>query len=627
MCGIHGIISSKRTQGEVRQTLLHMGRIQRHRGPDDRREAVYDHGGKQVGMGLVRLSILDLETGMQPIRAHDGTTIICNGQIYNYIELREKVKSEPFVSRGDIEVALHLYRVFGLEFLQYLNGMYAGAIFDPARRRMILFRDRFGIKPLYYMECGGDFIFSSEIKPMLDASGNPPGINRSRMAAYFTYRYVPGGETLFAQVRRLPPGSYLEYDLESGTHEIHRYWDYRLDRIIPEMKIEDASARFTELFTDAVRIRLRSDVEVGTLISGGIDSSAVSAQAALLKGKIKLYTIAFEEEKYNELPHVKSLLARKSQTFDQADLHVRYCRKAQLDTLPGIIRSLEEPISLGTLIPTDQVCALAAQQVKVVLTGEGADEVFAGYRKFMIEAAAAKYTNLADDLKKKLGDSYPELSAYLAAREPDPDKRYIQTERLFSEAQIKQMTGIDVNGDLFPPDARPFLSGRESDLNTAIAFESRFRLPDYVILRLDRLSMRHSLEARTPLLDYRLAEFAAVLPDILKANIETDQEKYICRYAYLNSGLLDSATVHRRKQPFTIPMADWLSNPADLPDFLQEIIYGGLIKEQGVIDPAFARKLFDDVKSDRIGPETLVSAADRAFSVIIFTLWYHEFFG
>lgn len=627
MCGIHGIISPKPDPGGIAEKLSRMGDLQCHRGPDDRRNSVFEYRRKQVGMGFVRLAILDLETGMQPIRARDGTSIICNGQIYNYVELREMVKTEPFVSRGDVEVALHLYRKLGLDFLHYLNGMYAGAIFDPRRHRMILFRDRFGIKPVYYTHADEDFLFSSEIKPLLEMSGKKAVLNRKRLPAYFTYRYVPGGETLFEGVHRLPPGSFLVYDLAKDTCKVRRYWEYRLDRMDPGISIRDAADRFAELFADAVRIRLRSDVEVGTLISGGIDSSAVSVQAALLRHRIRLFTIAFEEEKYNELPHVNALLSHHSTVFDRSALHVGYCRKSHLDTLPGIIRSLEEPISLGTLLPTDQVCALAARQVKVVLTGEGADEIFAGYRKFMIEAAAAHYDRLPEATQKRLTDAYPELCRYAANRAPDPKDRYIQTERLFSEAEIELLTGIRRKGNLFPPDARPHLKGTESDLNAAIAFESRFRLPDYVNLRLDRLSMRHSLEARTPLLDYRLAEFAATLPDMMKANIEADREKYICRYAYLTSGLLDAATVNRRKQPFTIPMADWLADPSDLPEFVKEIIFGNLIKDQGIIDPVFARQLFEEVEADRVGPETLVSAADRAFSIIIFTLWHHEFFN
>ena len=605
-----------------------MGKILRHRGPDDQKIKVHSVCGKSVGLGFVRLSILDLETGMQPIQcAVDETSILCNGQIYNYLELRELVKTEPFVSKGDVEVALHLYRLKGIDFLSYLNGMYAGAILDPGRQRLLLFRDRFGIKPLYYRKDKNDFLFSSEIKPLIAAGSIRPEMNSHRLVTYFTYRYIPGSETMFNGIMRVPPGSFLEYDLSSGKYQIKRYWDYRLDAVNQDMTLDDAADRFYDLFTDAVKIRLRSDVEVGSLISGGIDSSAVSAQSAIQQPAIRLFSIAFEEEKYNELKNVKNFLAANSGKFNSTKLNSQVCRKKHLANLPEIVKSLEEPISLGTLLPTDMVCEMAAKQVKVVLTGEGADEIFAGYRKFMIESAASQFTRLSEKKQNELLLFFPELNAYLVQRNNDPASRYIQNEALFASDEILKLTGQKPPVNLFSEDALPFLKGNEDPINQAIAFETRFRLPDYVILRLDRLSMRHSLEARTPLLDYRLAEFAATLPVRLKADLESVREKYICSYSYLKFNVLDYKTAYRRKQPFTIPIADWLAAPGTLPDFLQEILLGDVIRRQGILNSDYARTLAGKITTRGIGPETLVSAADQVFAIIIFTLWYQEFFS
>lgn len=627
MCGIYGMVSYNRSRGDIQSRLEAMGDLQRHRGPDDQKEVLYPIPGGTVGLGLVRLAILDLITGMQPIHCSiDNTAIVCNGQIYNFIELRDKVKSEPFYTKGDIEVALHLYRTKGVDFLNDLNGMYAGAIFDPFRNQVVLFRDRFGIKPLYYTTHDGNFVFSSEIKPLFFGSGVPKEMNRQRLATYFTYRYVPGGETLFKNIRKVPPGSYLIYDLIRRNFHIHRYWEYNLDRIKDHLLLDDAAEQFHELFKDAVRIRLRSDVEVGCLISGGIDSSAVSVQAAAFQPAMRLFSIGFEERKYDETNHVKALLKHKKSTFGSSRLYTQYCRKERLGLLPGIVRSLEEPISLGTLLPTDQVCEMASRQVKVVLTGEGADEIFGGYRKFMIESAASSFPTLSERMKKNLLASYPELRLYVPNREDDPAKRYIQNEALFSKDQIRELIGSDIGGDLIPEDAYPLLTGNEDPVNAAIGFESRFRLTDYVILRLDRLSMRHSLEARTPFLDFRLAEFAASLPVHYKVNLELEREKYICSYAYRKYNMLDDATAHRKKQPFTIPLADWLSNPKTLPDILQEIVMGDLIRQQGIINPDVAKNMAFEVSADGIGPETLVSTADQVFSIIIFSLWYQTFF-
>nr|MBL0731969.1 hypothetical protein [Desulfobacterales bacterium] len=286
---------------------------------------------------------------------------------------------------------------------------------------------------------------------------------------------------------------------------------------------------------------------------------------------------------------------------------------------------LEEPVSLGTILPTYQVCRLASEYVKVVLTGEGADEIFCGYRKFHLEMAAVAYPSLSAARRRLLHERYPELAGYLEIRESDPAKRYIQAELLFSNYEIKQLLGSKACLEKLPLNTLPFLTGSEHPINTAVAMESRFRLPDYVIQRLDKLSMHHSLEARTPFLDYRLAEFAATLPVDFKININSGHDKFICRDAFYKKGLLDQKTAFRGKQPFTIPMADWLAEPDDLPEALKEVLLGDMIEKQGIINPDFAKSLISNVSAKGIGPSTLVSSADQVFAISIFTLWYDIF--
>ncbi len=627
MCGISGIVSSSLPADEISRRLLAMNNLQQHRGPDDQRCQIYAVDGKQVGLGFVRLSILDLETGMQPLECRkDQSAIICNGQIYNYLELRGQVRDEPFVSRGDIEVALHLYRTKGLGFLQDLNGMYAGAIYDPRGGRLVLFRDRFGIKPLYYCVADGNFVFSSEIKPLLSGSRIKKELNANRLGTYFTYRYVPGTETLFKGIYKLPPGSYLIYDLNTGAHEIVRYWDYCLHRIDDAVSLDDAADAFYEIFSDAVRIRLRSDVEVGCLISGGIDSAAVSSMVGRMSPDLRLFTIGFDDDRYNEVPFVKDFIANMPEAFGSSRLFSKTCRQHHLHLLPEIVSSLGEPISLGTLIPTDQVCRMASEHLKVVLTGEGADEIFGGYRKFVIEAAVSCFPNLSRDQQKELLAAYPELESFLTRAPGDPAERYIRTEALFTMDQIQELTGRSFPDNPMPDDARPLLSGDEDPVNAMIAFESRMRLPEYVVLRLDRLSMRRSLEARTPLLDFRLAEFAARLPVSFKLDPLKQQEKLICRHAYLRHHIIDPATAMRRKQPFTIPLTEWLLDKASLPEPIADIFYGDTIVRQGVLDPAVVKKLAERATADGAGPYTLVSTADRLFAIVVFSLWYDAFF-
>ena len=627
MCGISGIITRSLDENEVLARLARMGSLQRHRGPDDQREQVFGAPeGRRIGLGLVRLSILDLETGMQPIVCpEDGSAIVCNGQVYNYVELRRELAGQPFVSRGDIETALHVYRKKGLDFLNDLNGMYGGAIYDPVKGRVVLFRDRFGIKPLYYTTHEGNFVFASEIKPLLAGSGRPARLNEARLATFFTYRYVPGEQTLFDGVLRLPPASFLVYDLRTGKHEIRRYWSYQPDRPDPAMTVEAAQETFYDLFSDAVHIRLRSDVEVGALVSGGIDSSAVASQAVALKGPSRLFTISFEEAVYDELSEVKAFLSANRRRFAGCEHIFQKCDRRMLDRLPGIVESLEEPISLGTVLPTDQVCELAGSHLKVVVTGEGADEIFAGYRKFLVEAAAHAYAALPAADQAELAATYPELLPYLAVRDRDPAKRYIQSELLFDAPFLEQLLGRGGLDTAFPADALPTVDPAGYPVNTAIAFECRARLPDYVILRLDKLSMRHSLETRTPFLDFRLAEFAARLPVHLKLDISAGMEKVVCRQAFERFAVLDRQTAFRKKKPFTIPMADWLSEPDWLPEPIREVVRGEMTSRQGIVDPVIFKRLVKNITSDNIGPHTLVSDADRVFAVIVFTLWYDRF--
>ena len=628
MCGVHGIITFSLSEDDIYRRLEDMGVLQVHRGPDDKKETVFSFDKGMLGFGFRRLSILDLETGMQPIVSpEDRSAIICNGQVYNYLELKAESPEMVYTTRGDIEVALNMYRKYGLDFLQKLNGMYAGAIYDRTESKVILFRDRFGIKPLYYTEWENNFFFSSEIKPLLKGSKRPPGLNRDRLETYFTYRYLPGTETMFSGIKRLPPGSYLVYDLNEKKYFIKRYWEYRLDRIIPDMDFDEASEHFISLFRDAVKIRMRSDVEVGTLLSGGIDSSAVSSQATFTKPDIRLFSISFDEDKYNELPVIKNFIRDNNDRFKDARHYTRLCGSETLYGLPEIVRSIEEPISLGTILPTDQVCKMASEKVKVVLTGEGADEIFAGYRKFLIEVAATEYKNLSGSAQRELEEVYPELKTYMKVRHENPVQRYIQSESLFTGAELRELTGKEHINNSFPEDSIPDLTGKEHPLNAALAMESRARLPDYVILRLDKLSMRHSLETRTPFLDYRLAEFAATLPVEFKANLKHNREKYICGNAFSRYSILDSNTAFRKKQPFTIPMADWLSTPELLPECVREIMYGDLVKKQGILNEKIIKKHIDLISKENVGPQTLVSEADRVFSIIIFSLWYDLFFS
>lgn len=624
MCGVSGIVSGSLSPGCMASLLSSMNASQRHRGPDETAVLLREN----VGLGFDRLAILDLATGMQPIEApKDGVTIACNGQVYNYIELRALLPGQDFATTGDMEVALHLYRKMGTGFLTLLNGMYAGAIHDPIRRRLIVFRDRFGIKPMHYAVTPEGFFFSSEVSPLLQMPGVSREMNTGLLPVFFTYRYIPGDRTIYRDISRIPPGSFLELNLDSGEYEITRYWDYGFSGPERYHDAHEAAGEFLRLFRDAVRIRLRSDVEVGSFLSGGIDSSAVASLTAAIKPDLKLFTVAFHEGSYDETKQVDQFVRAMGNLFVRTGRFVRKCSRNSLSSLPKIVRALGEPLSLGAVIPTDMVCGLASEHVKVVLTGEGADEIFAGYRKFLVEDAFVKYQGSGPEDRRALVRLYPELKRRLAAGEMTPTGRHIATEALFTPEEIRKLLGMECAVQLpHPLRDLPDLEGIHP-VKAMQAIECRTRLPDYVIARLDRLSMRHSLEARTPFLDYRLAEFAASLPVDLKVRPLLSLDKYICRKAFTDSGILPGDTALRPKKPFTMPMAQWFENPSTLPEELRDIALGREVDAQGILDGDMVRELAGKVSGRGVGPETLVSNGDRFFAPLVFTLWYRECFG
>lgn len=621
MCGVHGIVSPALGREELQRRLQLMGAAQRHRGPDDAGFRVWQDAGSSVGLGFDRLSIIDPQGGMQPIESPaDGCAIVCNGEVYNFIELRrDHLAGQPMLTGSDAEVALHLYRRYGDGFLDLCNGMFAGAVLDPRRQRLLLFRDRFGIKPLYYASTDQGLFFASETAALTRGMGGRPELDPAALSLYLTFRFVPGDTTALRRVRRLPPGCLMEVDLRTGEREVRRWWEYRPGAGRERLGGRQARELFAELLRDAVRIRLRSDVEVAAFVSGGIDSSSVASLAACVQPEIRLFTISFRDPLYDELPMVRAMMEAMPERFGATRLEPAVCRRDRLEELPDIVEAMGEPISLGTVLPTDQVCAMAAEKVKVVLTGEGADEVFAGYRKFLLEQAAAELSQ-GRGMPDGLLDRLPDLPGYLDRRRGGPARIYASSEALFDSGELARMLGRPCERVAVPPQAVPDLDGIREPLDRMLALECRTRLPDYVVARLDRLSMRHSLEARTPYLDYRLAELAGSLHPKDKVDLARMMGKAVCRDSLLESGMVDGKTAMRPKRPFTIPMAAWLLR-GGAPDLVREVFEGGMLAGQGLVDPKMALDTWRQVTTEGVEPDTLVSAADRAFALLCLTLW------
>ena len=645
MCGFYGIFSPNSDLARERVHLSSMGDLLGHRGPDHRAEHFFRGDWGTMGLGFTRLAILDLKTGDAPIISpSDGVTIAANGQIYNYIELKEELRGERFQTTGDIEVALHLYRRLGLDFVKQLNGMFAGVIFDPIKSSLLLFRDRFGIKPLYYTFEEDRFIFSSEIKALSAAMNGRLELNEKLLPVFFSYRHVPGEETLFKNIYRLPPSTIMELNLNSQDSKKLRYWDY-LDYADKNQKMDEqaAEAEFLRVFQDAVEIRLRSDVEVGCLLSGGMDSSAVASLTAKKIPTVKLFTMGFGPKEYDETDDTVHFLSSHPKVFGSARQIRGHCPENSLASLPRIIKSVEEPLGLAAMIPTNDLCRMTADHVKVVLTGEGADELFCGYRKFLVQAAAMKYTSAPADEKKRLENQYPELMADIPVPRAPHEKRHNHAETLFGPDGLERLLGRSLyvgGGATLPTSATPLRIGENfEELDKSVAMELQSRLPDYVALRLDKISMRHSLETRTPFLDFRLAELAARIPSQYKLDVKEGHGKNLCRKALFKAGILDRETAFRTKKPFTMPIAEALAGDKnELPttqskeidvrdkELLDSVFEnGGMIQSQGLLNHDFVEEIRSRVSAEGITPETLVSHADRLFAVLVFTLWYEEF--
>jgi asparagine synthase (glutamine-hydrolysing) len=625
MCGIQGIVSTG-SQQQIEHRLASMGNAQRHRGPDDVKHAIYEMPTMVVGFGFQRLSIVDLKLGMQPIENRDsGCTVICNGEIYNAPELKREFEGKAFHTRGDIEILLHLYDRHGIALLEKLNGMFAGAILDRRRQVLYLFRDRFGIKPLYYRSTGTAFEFASEIRPLLATRDSPTTLNRTLLPAFLTYRYIPGENSAFEGIKRLPPGGYLRLDLQTGEREIKYYWSYPtrcepVSQTTPQLREE-----FLHHFENAVKVHLRADVDVGCFLSSGIDSAAVTASALELNPGTRLFSAAFREGEYNEIGDIQNFLKEKTGEHTPANHHVTLCDRDSLWSLPKIVESLEDLVALGAIMPTYQLAQETSSQVKAVLTGEGADELFGGYRKFLLEVAAERLPHLSPADRRKLCNDLPELDHYVGIRGESLSDRYTQIETFFPPEELVQLLGADSPPTIIPPDALESISDYPLNVESLLAVECCFRLSCCNLIRADKLTMAHSLEARTPFLDHDLADFATSLPIDFKIDLESRQSKTLCRDAFQQGGILNHYSASRPKQPFTAPVANWLAEPEKLPGFLQEIILGNRIAEQGQLDPGFVRQLAQQVTARDVGPFTLVSAADKLWAICVFSIWQDIF--
>jgi asparagine synthase (glutamine-hydrolysing) len=596
MCGIAGQFLRKRNADLAH--ICAMCDAIRHRGPDH--EGYHVEG--RCGIGMRRLSIIDLATGQQPIANEDQTIwVVFNGEIYNFKELRADLASHGhrFRTESDTEVLVHLYEQDGVDGIQKLRGMFAYAIWDSRDRSMLLVRDRFGKKPLYFATLPGGLYFASELK-CLRAAEVPLDLDREALQLYFMLNYIPDPWTPYRAIRKLSAGSWLRYRADGRTEE-GRYWRLPSPAAVPAPDLSEADAcrRISEEFDDAVRVRLVSDVLLGAFLSGGIDSGSVVASMALqTREPVKTFSIGFAEPEFNELP-LAAVTARKWRT----DHHQIIVRPDSVNLVSKLVRHFDEPFGDSSAIPTYLVSQFAAEHVKVVLTGDGGDELFAGYESFLAIQRRRKLDHVPLAVRRllsKLADALP-YSAY--------GKNYLRMisrasalERYFENGSPHFLLSRLLTPEWMPPADSGFLARTLAHclppngadvLTQALYFESTAKLTGDMLVKVDRMSMANSLEVRCPMLDHKLAQLAAEIPHAWKLRNGRGKDIFIRVLGHR----LPAELLHQPKRGFGVPLAIWFRGP--LRNFLWDHLSSRSFLDRGMVSPEFVQHLLEEHERGR----------------------------
>jgi asparagine synthase (glutamine-hydrolysing) len=628
MCGICGIAVPDNLNREIDEAaLIRMRDSLTHRGPDD--AGVFIDG--RVGLAHRRLSIVDLAGGHQPMSNEDGRVrITYNGEVYNHRDLRAELETRGhwYKTSSDTETIIHLYEEVGLAAVEQLRGMFAFAIWDKQRRRLVLARDRLGIKPLYYaISDDGVICFASEIKALIEARAVRAELNYDALADYAANRYTSGEDMLFRGVKRLLPGHTLVWT--NGRVEVRRYWDVSFAK---QAQLDDQRQidQFRELFYESVRLRLMADVPLGMFLSGGIDSSAiVAAMSEMVAGPIKTFSVAFEEREANELEYAR-VVARAFRT----DHHEIVVSAEQFfDALPGLVYQEDEPIAHPSSIPLYFVSKLASEHVKVVLTGEGSDELLAGYDKYRKTvynlALGRAYHNGApgsirravERLVLNLNRASPirqKLSRTFLCVQPNIEDIYFDNFSVFSRAMQRRLFTRETRERMIESDpySAPLALIASSDSHELLDQLLRADLKTYLhelLMKQDQMSMAASIESRVPFLDHKLVEFAAALPAKMKLRGLTT--KYILRRAMRDR--LPKEILTRRKMGFPVPVGSWLRN--QFRHVVDEYVLSPRAAERGIFEPGFVREL---VARHNAGE----NHAERLWALVNFEIWQRRFF-
>ncbi|PYM67443.1 MAG: asparagine synthase (glutamine-hydrolyzing) [Candidatus Rokuibacteriota bacterium] len=619
MCGIFGFCASESSPPPGPDLLRSMGDALRHRGPDD--DGFFLDG--PVGLGMRRLSIIDLKTGRQPISNEDGSLqIVFNGEIYNYQALMQELlaRGHTFSTSADTEVIVHLYEELGKECLHRLRGMFAFALWDGKAQTLFIARDRLGIKPLYYAPTRSGLVFASELKALLRFPGIDREVDPEALCAYLQFGYVPEPLSILRGVSKLPAGHWLERRRD-GTVEVTPYWDpapFFANPISPaseEALLEELRWRLRE----TVKLHLVSDVPVGAFLSGGLDSSAVVAMmASELGGSVKTFSIGFAENGFSELPYARAV-ARRFGT----DHHELIVEPESVDLLERLAEHFDEPFADPSAIPTYFVSKLARDHLKVVLSGDGGDELFAGYDRYVTDHRRRRWDVIprtgASRLVRRVSEALPETAPgkyfLFNVTLPRPE-RYVDAISHFPHRLLPRLLARDIAATL---DHDPTgLFAPHLARGGSLGFPDRLQyldlktyLPGDILTKVDRMSMAHSVEARVPLLDHALVEFVAGIPSRYK--LRNGATKHIFKRAI--EGLLPPEVLSRGKQGFGVPLTHWFRD--GLHDRLREHLLGADALRHGYFDRGFVAAHFGWY--ERTGRTAYL---DRLWTLLVFELWH-----
>jgi asparagine synthase (glutamine-hydrolysing) len=628
MCGISGIYSLNGLPVQAKEITAQTETLV-HRGPDE--GGLFISPGDHCGLGIRRLSIIDVAGGQQPLYNEDETIhMVYNGETYNHLDLRRDLKAlnHRFRTGSDGEVILHGYEAWGVEgMLNRLRGMGAFALWDEERRQLLLGRDRFGIKPLYYAQHAGRLYFASEIRAILAHPGFPRRVNLTALEAMLTIGFTPGSETMFEGIYRLPPAHYLI--ATKGAIEVKAYWRLTYSRANYHLSIDDAAAQFLSLLREAVHLRLMSEAPLGALLSGGLDSGAIVtlAQAGLAQ-KLTTVSISFATRDYDE-----SLQAGELAHFADTDHHRIHFDDDGFGNYLDVIAHLEEPQCWATAAPISQLYRACRQAgLTVVLAGEGADELLGGYHWHRGDRLVRPLLRLPQPVREAIAARSGRMSSaarhvlrYGVLAAATRYRRWLEVADLSQRQQLLSAQVVDALGAEGVA-ANPLLSNwadclagaqTSNDLDHMLYLQTQTRLVNYVNWEVDRMSMAHSIEARVPFLDHKLWEFCASLPPHYKVS-RFNTEKYLLRRATRH--LLPEATRLRQKKGLASPYARWLRSE-HLPQWAEDALSARTTQRIGLFEPAAVQAL--RLRHQETNPSS--TCGPLLMAVLNTHLWYEYF--